>query len=679
MLPTGLDKTSRGEALRAGLYLLILFWVNTYIVRDTFFSSSHQMGSMHGFWTALAARAGGSWFHATWWPYWEMGTPFEWTYNPLVPGLAAAIAALRGVSAGMGFYSVTGLCYILGPLTLFFAAWRLTRAPGASFAAALTYSLTSVSQIVVPDGAFSLKNIWGGRRLFTTVVWDETPHAAALTLLPLAILFLARSIEKRRPIYYAATAASIAGCGLASSFGPVMVAIATVCLLSVLHREHWRGNLLLAIGLGAWGWAIAAPFLSPSFLSAIREANATSQDQGWTIGSFTALAFTIFGFSVLWCFLPRWTSDWRMQFFALFAWLAASIPLADQLLHDHFLPQPGRYKFEMELALCLAAIFAVRPWWERIPAPVRRAAALLLLALAAEQIRDYRLAEKKYTFPADISGTVEYRAAAWAQRNFPNLRFFMPGSIAQWTNAFTDIQQFTGESFTMAINQVQQKADASIAFGDADPQTEMRNSLTWLKAYGTGIAAIGGKNSEEFWRAFTRAEKYEGVLPALWTGGGVTMFRVPVRESTLAHIVPESAIVRRVPRGPGDTKDVERYVAGLDDASLPNTSFDWDGRNRIRIRTTGVPGHVVSVQETFHPGWHATVAGEPRKIFKDGLGLMWLRPECGGACEIVLDYDGGWELRLCRWLSWLAIAALVVVPAGFGLLRDAAPGGKLEA
>jgi hypothetical protein len=140
------------------------------------------------------------------------------------------------------------------------------------------------------------------------------------------------------------------------------------------------------------------------------------------------------------------------------------------------------------------------------------------------------------------------------------------------------------------------------------------------------------------------------------------MFRVPVREFTLAHIVPESAIVRRVPRGPGDTKDVERYVAGLDDASLPGTSFDWEGRNRIRIRTTGIPGHVVSVQETFHPGWHATVAGKPRKIFKDGLGLMWLRPECSGACEVVLDYDGGWELRLCRWLSWLAIAALVAVP-----------------
>ena len=54
------------------------------------------------------------------------------------------------------------------------------------------------------------------------------------------------------------------------------------------------------------------------------------------------------------------------------------------------------------------------------------------------------------------------------------------------------------------------------------------------------------------------------------------------------------------------------------------------------------------------------VAGQPRELHKDGLGLMWLRPGHTGPCEVVLDYDGGWELRLCRWLSWLAIAGLAI-------------------
>jgi len=72
----------------------------------------------------------------------------------------------------------------------------------------------------------------------------------------------------------------------------------------------------------------------------------------------------------------------------------------------------------------------------------------------------------------------------------------------------------------------------------------------------------------------------------------------------------------------------------------------------------------LSVQVSYHPGWHATVAGQPRELYKDGLGLMWLRPAHTGPAEVVLDYDGGWELRLCRWLSWLAIAALAVGGAG---------------
>jgi hypothetical protein len=40
---------------------------------------------------------------------------------------------------------------------------------------------------------------------------------------------------------------------------------------------------------------------------------------------------------------------------------------------------------------------------------------------------------------------------------------------------------------------------------------------------------------------------------------------------------------------------------------------------------------------------------------------MWLEPDCAGPCEIQLDYDGGWELRICRWISVAVLAALVVL------------------
>jgi hypothetical protein len=180
--------------LLACAYLLVLFAINAYVCRPMFDTATAHMNSMHGFWAALATRANGSWFHITWWPYWDNGIPFEAAYSPLVPGLAGLISSLHGVPAMIGFSGATALCYILGPCTLYLMAWRLTGAPGYSFLAALLYSLTSVSQFLAPDGAFAWKNFWDHRRLFIVAVWDDTPHLAALTCLPLVIFFLVRSI-----------------------------------------------------------------------------------------------------------------------------------------------------------------------------------------------------------------------------------------------------------------------------------------------------------------------------------------------------------------------------------------------------------------------------------------------------------------------------------------------------
>jgi hypothetical protein len=47
-------------------------------------------------------------------------------------------------------------------------------------------------------------------------------------------------------------------------------------------------------------------------------------------------------------------------------------------------------------------------------------------------------------------------------------------------------------------------------------------------------------------------------------------------------------------------------------------------------------------------------------LHKDGLGLLWLDPGCQGPCEVRLDYDGGWELRLGRYLSFAAMVTLVL-------------------
>ena len=143
----------------------------------------------------------------------------------------------------------------------------------------------------------------------------------------------------------------------------------------------------------------------------------------------------------------------------------------------------------------------------------------------------------------------------------------------------------------------------------------------------------------------------------LWREGGVTIYKVTQRAPSLAHMIPEAARVRQAPKNVDDIAEMERYAAALEDPA----EMHWDSPNRIHIRTTQAPGQVVSIQISYHPGWHATANGRGVRLHPDGLGLMWVEPDCNGPCRIDLNYDGGWELRLCRWISALAFVILLLM------------------
>jgi hypothetical protein len=642
------------QIIPVAAYGLIIIWINAYICREIFTTQTAPMNSMHGFWAALAKRGGSSWIHSNWWPFWDGGIPFEFTYAPLIPWMVSAWSAIRGITPDLAFQSVTGFVYCLAPLSLFLMAWLITRAAGWSFLAALCYSLTSPSQIIVPDAEFSFRHLWDARRLFIVAQWDDTPHLAALALLPLTILFLVLSIRRRRAPYYAVLVLLIAGMALATDFGPTEVLIAAVCLIPVFPRKDYGRNTALVISIGLLAYAIIVPFLPPSMLLAIRRASANAEG-GWTAGSLTALAIVTLGWIVLWRVLDHWTTDWKLRFFAFFAYLTGSLPIVAAYLHRQFLPQPGRYKLEMEMAIALLIVFGLRPIVERAPPALKAGLLFLFLALAGEQIVSHRQYAKNILQPADLTQTIEYRTATWVNQNLPGIRVMLPGSIAQWADDFGDLPQFSGSSWSQAYNQVQQRGLAAVHNGGDTPLQDARVSLDWLKAFGVGAVAVSGPNSHEYWKPFAHPAKFEGLLPVLWREDDVTIYCVPQLTASLAHVMAESTIVSLPPAGPRDTDAIEKYVAALDDPSMAPAEFHWVGPNSIQIRTMASHGQAISVQISYHPGWHAKVGSRTTDLHSDGLGLMWLRPECSGPCEIQLDYNGGWELRLCRYLSFAAM------------------------
>lgn len=652
---------TRKEWLVALTCCVVLVWINAYICRDLFWTDTAKMNSMHGFWIALAEQGITPWLGSNWWPYWDCGIPFQFTYAPLVPVLTAVWAGVGRVPHAIAFQSLTASIYCLAPLTLFVMGWRLTRAPAYAFAGALFYSLTAPTQLLIPDSAFSWSSFWDSRRLYLMAVWDDTPHFAALALLPVVVVCLVASLRHRRARYYVPTIVFIALMAAASEFGMMEAVMAAICLLFVFRRYQWRQNLAITAALGGCAYALIAPFFSPSLLLGVSSAS-QSREPSLGLPSLTAAALIVVGWVILWQYLPRWTKDWQLQFFAYFAYLTTNIPLLAVYLHRPLLPQPERYKAEMELAWALLLVFGLRGWFQRIPKPLKVSLVCLVSALAAEQVASHRRFAKAILQPGDVSSSIEYRVSRWVEQNLNGARVMLPGSIAQWANTFTMIPQFSGSSWSRAMNPVQQQGLAAIYNGGPTPDEDALASLVWLQAFGVGAVAISGPKSQETWKPYAHPGKFDGVLPLLWRQDDVAIYRVPQRTASLAHVLPRQAFVSHAPRSIRDIAEMERYASALADPQAPIAESQWDGPNRLYVRANAQPGQLISVQVSYHSGWHAHAEGMPVAVHRDGLGLLWLDPGCHGRCEVQLDYDGGWELRITRWISFIAFAALLFAP-----------------
>jgi hypothetical protein len=646
--------TSRAGWPTVAVYAAVLLAVNFYICRELLWTPLGFTNSMHGFWMAISERSDGSWLHPSWWPFWDCGIPFEYTYAPLLPMVMTLLSSGLHVSPDRAFQIVTAIVYCFGPLTLFLAAYLFSRSASASFLAALAYSLTSPSQLLVPDADGSVNSVWSARRLVVMTVWDDTPHLLALMLLPLAIVALYLALTRKHPDYQIAAIVLSALTTYASVFGAVFLAIVTIPLLIAFPGEDRFGRVRSVLFIGAFSYALAASFLPPSLVRTIRNASSATGSVPWLAIILTLAAVTLF-----WYYLKRWTEDGALRFLALLTILIISVPLIDFYFHHQMLPQPERYKLEMDALLPVLVVFSLRSWFLSLPFGVRGVLLLAFFAVALSQIITHRAVAEYILRPTDLNRTVEARASIWLAQNMTGVRAMIPKSLAAWADAFAEIPQFTGSSWSMAYNQVLQRG-AQAQFGASDSkEQDAKISLAWLKAFGVGVVGVSGAQSAEFWKGYKYSDKFDGVLPVLWQSDGVTLYQVSLTKPSLAHIIPKSALVRKSPMGPDDIAPMELYLAALDDPALSLSALTWEGRNRIFVHTTSIPGQVLSLQITFHKGWHAMANGRPVRVQRDALNLLWLDPGCDGACEVILEYDGGWELRIARYLSVTALLALI--------------------
>jgi hypothetical protein len=613
-----------------------ILWLNLYLCRQAFFiESSGYANAMHGFWMALARVPVRDWILPTWWRYWDGGMPLEFTYPPLVPWLIRAISLAGGTPVSHAFHILAAVVFCLIPVILFWTCRRMSGSIAFSFLAALLYSLWSPTELAAPDARFGWSHVGDARRMYLTFVWDELPHHIAVGLFLVALanwvrMFkkpssnealrpgspgkLGSNVQKGLGRTWALAVLAAAGAVLANAFGATLLAVGLVCLLLARPRAEWRTGVR-AIGTAAIvAYLLISPWLPPSLIQTITRNSNLYPEGAWTSDSVKALALVAAGWVVVAWLVRRFLQDWFLRFWLQLAYILTAVVAVHHHLGWHFLPQSGRYKVEMELAVSVAVAFAL---W-RLPKPVLAVLLLVLLPVGVRQVISHRRYSKVIVRSVPADSMFESRMARRLEADRYGPRVFAPGSLAMWLNYFApDIEQFGGGSFPTALNPVQQAAIQAIHAGE---RTEY-----WLRSFAGGTFVVSGKEGGEFWKPFRAPEAFEGQFPVLWLEPGTAVYQVPSAPRSLAS--------------------VDGGTAG----------FTWQSSNRAAVYGDVPPDRRISVKINYHPGWRASGAA---RILRDPHGVMILETRRSGPQTIELRYTGGWEGIATRMLMLAAIGII---------------------
>ena len=285
---------------------------------------------------------------------------------------------------------------------------------------------------------------------------------------------------------------------------------------------------------------------------------------------------------------------------------------------------------------------------------------VLVLALSYYPARLDRRYARRMLKPVDIFQTIEYKTAQWFRKHVDGQRVLAPGTISFWLNAFGDIAQFGGGFDQGRVNRVITHVQYQLYSADGAGEKAGEIATLWLRAYGVHAIAVGDRTSKEEYKPYLHPDVFRSALPEAWRDGGDAIYWVPQRTASLAHVVGRQSLVRDPLVNGLDIQQAQAYVQALEDPNYPAADFRWTSRHSAEIQAPLRPDDLLSVQITYHPGWHALVNGVRRKVFGDGLGQLVIEPKCDGPCGVQLIYDGGFEMLTARLLSWSALAGCLI-------------------
>lgn len=592
-----------------------------------------------------------------WFPWWYGGVPTENVYPPLLIEATALLIGWFGLSPALAYHLLTGACLAKGPAAVAALAFRLSGDAARALWSGVVFAFLSPSIWMLPQVFGDATTVFDPRRYQVLAFYGAGPQVMALTLIPAALLLLDRAMERPRAARVFLAALAFSAVPLTNWIGAFALAWATVAYVLVQKRRAVRAGLGVTGAVGVWAYALACPWLTPTLIADIARNGQISGSSypmdAWRVAGLIGLAIAVAAWA--WALRAR-VEDAAQRLGLTFLLPMAALPWVAHLTEVHLVPQAWRYQLELELAVALA-LGPLAARWVR----GRRGMALVAAVAAALAVHHARFAVE-FARPLDVSASYEKQAAA-ALAAHEGRRVYTHGSLRFWLSAFETVPQFGGGFGPGVRNPVWWTVDYGIPYTQGDGERTAR----WLEAYGVDLVLSGGPETRDWFPIWRDGRKFAGELEELWREGDDALYQVERRNRSLAHVIPEAAIVPRAPENVTDVEPIEAYLAALDAGAA--TDFERLGTDRATVRADFEPGQALSVQMTYDPRWEARCDGRRLETRADGLGQMVVLPEAPGPCAIELAY------RPTAVYRWVAIVALLAGVGALVLYREAEAAG----
>jgi hypothetical protein len=600
--------------------------------------------------------------HPDWQPLWYCGTRFDYIYPPALRYGTALISKFGGVSTARAYHVYTAVLYVLGILSVYWLVRVWSRSRTGALLASAGVALFSPSFLFL--SAIRIDSVhWVPQRLHVLTTYGEGPHISALSVLPAALAVTFLALRKWGSPAFAGASLLCAFTVANNFYGATALAIffpIVVWSVWVTHREPWIW--LRAAGIIALSYALSAVWLTPSYVR-ITVINLSWVARPGNLRSTIELLLAAAAFcAITW----RWSDRRPERAWSVFV-AGTGCFLGLYVLGFYYFDfrvtgEAPRLIPELDLALILVAVEAVRTFWER---PRLRPLAVLILMIPVYPV--VRYVQHAYTpFPqARYENQYEYLMAKLAHEKFPGERIMATGTVRFWFDAWFDNQQLDGGSMQGLSNQVLPVALYQIAVGE---QGDL--AILWLQALGTDTVIVPDRTSFEPYHDFVKPEKFRGLLTVLYDDlHGTVVYKIPRIYPGIGRTVEPAklAAIGEVASG-YNVSGLKQYVAAIENPGQTPTTVRWISFEEMEVQAQVPMGQSVLLQETYDPAWHAYEDEKPLEIRRDPImGFMLVAlPE--GNHQITLRFERPWENRAGEAISVLALALAAALLA-FGFVK----------